>query len=184
MSEGIDIYLVRHGEAIVPWSQAGNSGLSVAGQQQARSVAEQLSCLVAPDLVSSPLMRALETAAPLTKLCRSPIAIDERFIEVPLAPDLAIRKAWLTGVATLCWPKVSEEIGQWREAAWTALLAVPRESVIFTHFMLINALVSRATADDRLVCFEPDYGSVTRLRVSPRKGCDVLDLGRSLGSRS
>ncbi|MDA0823777.1 MAG: histidine phosphatase family protein [Proteobacteria bacterium] len=184
MSEGIDIYLVRHGEAIVPWSQAGNSGLSDTGQRQAQSVAEQLAYLVEPTVLSSPLIRAVETASPLSKLSRRPIAIDERFTEVPLAPDLAIRRAWLAEVADLRWSKVSDEIGRWREAAWIALLATPRESVIFTHFMLINALVSRAMADDRLVCFEPDYGSVTRLRISPHKRCHVLELGRSLARNS
>jgi broad specificity phosphatase PhoE len=180
VSSRIDIHLVRHGEAIVPWSKGGNSGLSAAGKRQAYRAAQDLSYLVEPTLVSSPLTRALETAAPFSKLSRSSITIDERFREVPLPCDLATRKAWLTEVAELRWPDVADEINLWREAAWSALLAVPRECVIFTHFMLINALVSRASADERLVCFEPGYGSITHLRISPTKDCDVLKLGRSL----
>ena len=68
---------------------------------------------------------------------------------------------------------------RWSDA-WKALMELQQDSVIFTHFMLINALVSRATSNEKLVCFEPDYGSITQLRISSTGNCDVVSLGKQL----
>ncbi len=180
MSDGIDVYLVRHGEASLPWSEAKNAGLSELGRKQAESVARELAPLRSARLISSPLRRARETAMPLGRHWDLPAEIDERYCEVPFVSVTAARKAWLTDVMRVRWHEVDVSIAAWRSAAWQALLALEQSTVIFTHFMLINAMVARATVDERLVCFEPDYTSVTRLRVDAGGECRVLSMGKNL----
>ena len=63
----MDIFLVRHGEAAASWGQESDPGLSDLGRAQAAESARSLQRLMPPNtaLVSSPLARAQETAAPL-----------------------------------------------------------------------------------------------------------------------
>lgn len=180
MADNIDVYLVRHGEAELPWSQAKNAGLSEIGQQQAENVASDLAPLRSLQLISSPLLRAQQTAIPLGRRWEVPTHIDDRYQEVPLTSNTAERKAWLVDVMSCRWHEVNDNIAAWRNAAWNALLALERSSVIFTHFMLINAMVTRATEDQRLVCFEPDYASVTQLRIAAAGECELLSMGKSI----
>lgn len=171
---------MRHGEASVPWSLGRDAGLSAQGRAQAEQLATDLSIRTDWHLVSSPLLRAQETAAPLAaKLSRKP-HIDGRFEEVPLADDVARRKLWLREVAGMRWADVDAAIDHWREAAWQALVELPGDSIVFTHFMLINAMLSRASGDDRLQCFEPDYTSVSEV-VLAADGSIQYTFGRSLG---
>jgi len=176
----IDILLVRHGEAEIPWSQGADAGLSDRGRAQADSLARELVTRSGADLVSSPLLRARETARPLGQHRARDPSVDARYCEVPIVNDVARRKAWLTEVHDGTWNDVDPSISAWREAAWAGLLGLSRDTIIVTHFMLINAMVTRATADPRLVCFEPDYVSVTALRLVPGGRCDLVAPGRSM----
>ena len=180
MADNIDVYLVRHGQAELAWSQAKNAGLSEIGQQQAEDVANDLAQLKSLQLISSPLLRAQQTAMPLGRRWEVPIQIDDRYQEVPITPNAAEREIWLADVMSCRWEEVSDNVTAWRNAAWEALLALERSSVIFTHFMLINAMVTRATKDQRLVCFEPNYASITRLRIVAKGECEVLSMGKSI----
>ena len=86
----IDIYLVRHGEAAASWGQSPDPGLSELGHEQARNAAHALRPLLAgaePALISSPLARALETAAPLAAELGLSVQVNEAFkeIQVPCA---------------------------------------------------------------------------------------------------
>ncbi|MFP6781363.1 MAG: hypothetical protein VCB59_06650, partial [Gammaproteobacteria bacterium] len=86
--------------------------------------------------------------------------------------------------STMRWHQVDESISRWRSNAWAALIELRRDTVVFTHFMLINALVSRATANDGLVYFEPDYGSITHLRISNDDRCELMSIGQSIAVSS
>lgn len=175
-----EIFLVRHGEARVPWSSGQDAGLSDCGHAQAAAVAALLASLDGHDLISSPLLRARETALPLCRVQRRQPQLDARFSEVPIENDVTRRKAWLTEVAEGTWDDVDPQISGWREAAWAALGELPRSTIIFTHFMLINALVTRATNDPRLVSFEPDYASVTTLVLDRAGCCTLVTPGRAI----
>jgi len=179
-----EIFLVRHGEALVPWSQGGNSGLSEIGKQQAEEVSASLSHLHEPQLISSPLLRALETGSRLSKFLGIELIVDDRYCEVPLSLDLEVRKSWLRNVSSMRWCTMDDRVTRWRSNAWTALMELHQDSVIFTHFMLINALLSRATSNENLVCFEPNYGSITRLRISNAGDCEVVSLGQPIAAQS
>ncbi|MGR9091619.1 MAG: histidine phosphatase family protein [Gammaproteobacteria bacterium] len=176
----IQIFLVRHGEARIPWSEGRDAGLSERGHQQATAVAAQLSPLDTHDIISSPLLRARETALPLSRARAREPQLDDRFCEVPIENDVARRKAWLTEVAVSTWDDVDARVTDWREAAWAALGEFPRSTIIFTHFMLINAMVTRATNDPRLVSFEPDYASVTTLTLDAAGCCTLVTPGRGI----
>jgi probable phosphoglycerate mutase len=180
MTKNIDVYLVRHGEAEMPWSQAKDAGLSESGRRQAETVADELAPLKSLQLISSPLLRAQQTAMPLGRRWDMPTQIDQRYREVPLTSNTEKRKAWLVEVMSWRWPEVNSSISAWRNTAWDALLALEHSSVIFTHFMLINAMVARATEDERLVCFEPDYTSVTHLRIAATGECELVSMGSTL----
>jgi probable phosphoglycerate mutase len=180
LAEVTNIYLVRHGEAQLPWSEAENSGLSAAGKPQAEDVIEALGDVPSLRVVSSPLQRAQETALPLSRHFGVTAEIDDRFRDVPLDENRAIRKAWLVDVASMCWHEVDDAVTAWRNSAWNAMLSAQRDTVIFTHFMLINAMVSRASADERLACFEPGYASITRLAVTEQQHCRVVAMGQRL----
>jgi broad specificity phosphatase PhoE len=68
MAAARTVYLVRHGEAAASWETAVDPGLSVAGQQQAQALLDTFGATPPRRLVSSPLQRAQETAAPLAAL--------------------------------------------------------------------------------------------------------------------
>ena len=145
MADNIDVYLVRHGQAKLAWSQAKNAGLSEIGQQQAEDVANDLAALKSLQLISSPLLRAQQTAMPLGRRWGVPIQIDGRYQEVPITPNTAERKAWLADIMSCRWQEVSDNVTTWRNAAWEALLALERSSVIFTHFMLLRIEKNRSS---------------------------------------
>jgi len=51
-----------------------------------------------------------ETALPLSRHFGVTAEIDDRFREVPLDENRAIRKAWLVDVASMCWHEVDDAV--------------------------------------------------------------------------
>ena len=71
------LFLVRHAEA-APGSPDELRTLTPAGREQARALAEQLAP-ERPDVVlSSPLLRARETADAIARAARAPLRVEER----------------------------------------------------------------------------------------------------------
>jgi broad specificity phosphatase PhoE len=79
--------------------------------------------------------------------------------------DLRERGQWLRALAARCWPGLDNTLAQWRTNAIEALTGLAADSVVVTHFIVINVAVGAACGDDRVVHFSPDHCSVTRLRV-------------------
>ncbi|HUJ48347.1 MAG TPA: hypothetical protein VLV55_14525, partial [Rhizomicrobium sp.] len=46
-----------------------------------------------------------------------------------------------------------------------ALLAIPEDTAVFTHYIAINVAIGAAAGDDRVVVFSPDNCSVTILET-------------------
>ena len=46
----------------------------------------------------------------------------------------------------------------WRSPLIATVLAVPTDTVVFTHFVAINALVGAASGDDAMIVFAPTNG--------------------------
>lgn len=160
----INIFLVRHGEAAARWHEASDPGLSRVGEQQALTVLNELGHYSPMRIITSPLRRAQETAAPLAARWGTTVAVDPRFREVPGPSDLAARPAWIAALMQAEWASLDATVQAWRATLWSALCASTEPCVIFTHFMVINAVASAVRGTSQVVAFEPDYCSVTWLK--------------------
>ena len=178
MSAPVLIHLVRHGEAAQRWVEARDPVLSERGRAQAEAAAMRLAAAPPMALRTSPLRRAQETADPLASHWQRPPLIDEAFREVPGPEDFAARPAWIAALMQAEWSQVDDAVAAWRTRLWEALLAIEEDTVIHTHFMVINAAVSMLERAPRVVVFEPDYCSVT---VLARRGPEITvhELGAS-----
>jgi broad specificity phosphatase PhoE len=161
------LYLVRHGRAAATFAEAADPGLDALGQSQAAAVAEQLAPIGPLALLSSPLKRARETSEPLAKRWQRPVPIEPAVAEIPSPSTLSLteRAEWLRGFMGGSWRDASRGLAQWREEAIAALTAIKDDTVIFTHFILINVAAGAAEGDDRVILFRPDNCSVTILDV-------------------
>lgn len=178
----VRVYLVRHGRAAAGWDSDRDPALDEVGAAQAEAVAERLGAMAPVDLVSSPLRRARETAAPLERRWSRPARIEPAVAEIPSpCADLAARGRWLRAAMEGTWADLGPDYGAWRDAVAAALSRLTRDAVIFTHFVAINAVVGHATADDRLVCFRPDNCSVTTFETR-NGGLHLVALGDQAGT--
>ena len=179
----MDIYLVRHGEAAASWAQHPDPGLSALGAQQAESVARFLQDRVGADvhLISSPLARARETAAPLAATLGLAVQLNEAFREIQAPVPLVERQDWLRQFMRQRWDEQPEELHRWREVATGELLALGTPAVVFTHFLLINAVVGRIQGADTTLCCWPDYGSITHLRCFDHR-LELVSLGAQMST--
>lgn len=178
MTRPVEILLIRHGEAAASWDTALDPPLSPAGQQQAAALVSTLGGLTPRRLLSSPLQRAQDTAAPLAARWGRLPEIEDGIRELPSSVPMPQRREWLKTVMLKRWSEVDPALVAWRERVWQAVSGCREDSILFTHFMVINAVVGRALGDERLVVFEPDYCSVTRLSLTAG-GCELLELGKS-----
>lgn len=180
----MDIYLVRHGEAAASWGQAPDPGLSPLGYEQAGAAARVLAPRLAGNavqLLSSPLARALETAAPLSRELGIAVVIDEAFREIKSPVPLPQRQAWLRQFMQQRWDEQPDSLHQWREQATRQLLALDRPAVVFTHFLVINAVVGQLQGSEATLCFWPDNGSITHLRRRD-DGLELVELGAQMST--
>lgn len=163
----VDIWLVRHGEAAAGFDQDTDPGLSALGREQAAQSAEQLLRLVPgrAALLSSPKLRAIQTGEPFARARGGALAVDERFVELPSPDALATRKAWIQEVLKGQWSGLPESVRLWREEIGAAILSCTSPTVIFTHFLVINAVAARMSGEDAVLQCLPANGSVHHLRV-------------------
>ena len=184
MKESTNIYLVRHGEAAAHWDQADDPGLSDLGRRQAKDAARQLLERVGPDirLVSSPMKRARETARPLAEALQAEVTIVEPFREIPTPVERGDRQAWLNEIAVQSWCDQIAMVRDWRRSLLAQLRQIREPAVVFTHFMVLNAIVGELTDDDRVVCYLPDNASVTTLQRTSDE-LRLAELGRQFRTR-
>ena len=177
-SDSIDIFLVRHGEASASWGESPDPGLSALGRQQAEAAARELARQLGEGtlLISSPLQRALETAAPLSLTLRQSVQQYAAFREIPSPVPLAQRQAWLRQFMQEQWSEQPEDLQAWRSRALDQLLELQQCAVIFTHFLVINAVVGQVLDRPQTLCFSPANGSITRLR-SNGSSLELVALG-------
>ena len=161
-------YMIRHGRPLSSWGQDldPDPGLDEVGASQADAAAVALMSLPQGDrptrIVSSPLRRCRETAAPLAERLGVIIEIDRRFGEIPspsaLKPEE--RAPWLRAALEGRWAQVKGDIDydHWRRSIGTALCDCAGAAV-FSHFVAINAAVSCATGADAVLSFRPDHAS-------------------------
>ena len=180
----MDIFLVRHGEAAASWGESPDPGLSELGRMEAEEAANRLAEIVRDrvDIVSSPLLRAVETAAPLAKKLQIAVQIDNVFREVPSPVPLEQRQVWLRQFMQQQWSEQGEALTGWRDAAVRQLVAMSQPTVVFTHFLVINAVVGQILGRSETLHFWPANGSITRLRHNGT-GLELHTLGTAMESR-
>jgi broad specificity phosphatase PhoE len=138
-------------------------GLDALGHQQAEAAAQRLRLLGPLSILSSPLRRAQETAAPLARLWGSTPVIEKAVAEIPSPKGMTLedRVQWLRNLMSGSWRGVTPELAEWREACIASVAGLSDDTVIFSHYVALNVIAGAATGDDRVVSFSPDNCSVT-----------------------
>jgi len=190
------LYLVRHGETT--YNAEGriqgqsDAPLSALGHRQSRAVAEALSTTAIEAIYSSPLRRALESAAPIAERLGLPVRADPRLMELDaglfegrlrseLATEYAAELArWLSGDDDFAIPG-GESRRQLAHRGCEALRAIAaaghRQAVIVTHGGLLSAtLRTLLSLPQPLPPFSLQNGSITRVTADDRGQLALLSL--------
>lgn len=190
------LYVVRHGRVAAAPADAGDPELSPEGHAQAMRVAEELSARLPGRLpiLTSPLRRCRETAAPLGARWEIQPIVEPRIAEVPGPPESALPRAeWLRRSLVAEWSELIS-LGQtllegydatltsWRAGVLEAVMECPHDAVLFSHFVPVNVLTGRATSSNRVACFLPDHTSVTVFETTGDR-IRLIERGRELKSK-
>ncbi len=106
------IYFVRHGQSehnIAPVFQSPDSPLSEEGKRQALSMAERVAKISFDVLISSPFVRAKETAEAIAQASGKTIEISELFTE-RIKPSYINGKPYTDSKAELLWRQWEESL--------------------------------------------------------------------------
>jgi len=160
------IYLIRHGRAAAGWGESDDPGLDSMGREQAIQVSRAMQAMNPMHIVSSPMKRARETAEPLVKAWECISEIDPRFSEIPTPNNVPFnRKAWIKDILLKRWDVLNADLQAWRENLLTAVRSLKEDTVVFSHFVAINAIVGNAVRENNLLVFLPDNASITSITV-------------------
>lgn len=191
----MELLLVRHGlpnrsEA----TDAGRAdpGLSPAGRAEADAVAAWLLGERVDALYSSPLLRARETAAPIAAALGLAVVIEDDVAEWDRDADAYIHIEDLQRTNDPIWQAMAsgdlEALGidpaHFRRRVVGALDAIaaahPGQVVaVACHGGVINAYTAAVAGLDRILWFSPDYGGVSRLRVSRTGVRSIVSLNET-----
>jgi probable phosphoglycerate mutase len=155
------VYLVRHGEAT--GYEGGDPPLTALGHRQAALVAERLDQTVGSPIaiVTSPLRRARDTAQPLAARWSTLPTVDEIVRELPSPGTLQERRQWLRAALRSTFADLGDMQRMWRDAIVQSLQAARQDTVVFTHAVVISAVVGHLQHDDRVLAFLPANTSIT-----------------------
>ncbi len=174
---GATLFLVRHGKAAAGFDAHLDPGLDAEGRHQAEAAAQALAPRGPLPIYTSPLARARETAAPLETRWACTAVVESRVSELPSPTEnLAERAQWIRGVLEMRWPDLDTGLQAWRRALIDCVGALDADSVIFSHYIAINAIVGAAMGDDRVVVFRPDHASITVVSVQ-RGRVELVERG-------
>lgn len=174
------IYLVRHGRAATGWGETANPGLDDKGRDQAARAVHTLAALPPIPIVSSPMARAQETAAPLARAWGCAPEIDPRFSEIPTPKHMpANRKAWIKDILSKRWDAMDPELQAWRKDLLETIRSLKADTVVFSHFIAINAIAGEALGNSSLVVFLPDNASITQVAVNG-PAITLLEKGKEM----
>ena len=194
------LILVRHGKpdevGTVGSAQASNPGLDARGVLHAQAVAHALSNESLTHIVSSPLLRAMETAEPLVQTTGIALTVMEGFAEADKNSARYRSLESLKAQGETEWQRFLSDpiryLGSDPETFRTSVLGalhhclqLPQNSrvAIFTHGMVINTVLSHILGLQSLTHFSPGYGSLTRLGVRQGGKLGIISVNE-LGHQS
>ena len=175
----VRVTLVRHGRARAGWDVDPDPGLDDLGRSQADAVAARLARGGPQALVSSPLGRCQETAAPLAAAWGHPPEIEPLVAEIPSPAGVAMahRVDWLRAAMQGTWAGLGERYTGYRDAIVARVAACPVDTVIVSHFVAINAVIGACLGDDRLVIASLDNCSCTVVELDGAGGLRLVEQG-------
>ena len=168
----IKIILIRHGEAENKWGEHPDPGLSLKGISESYDLLQhkELQSLEDYFFISSPKLRAIETAKPLAKKFNKKVKIDNCFIEIPAEGIKSDKKhEWLEQIVKTNKKELPMFIKNWKNKILNRIKKLDRNTIIFSHFMVINALLSELTDIDTLLYFYPGHTSVVILEMKNKE---------------
>ena len=168
----IEIIFIRHGEAAGKWGDHPDPGLSDKGQLQAEELLKHkgLQNLGNYNFISSPKLRAIQTAGPLAKKFNKEISIDKTFIEIPSnSIEVSMKQEWLREIMECDKNNLPTFVKEWKNDICEKTRSFNNNVVIFSHFMVINALLSELAKIDKLLYFFPDYTSVVKVILNDKR---------------
>lgn len=177
------VYMVRHGRAAAGWNVDPDPGLDELGRSQALAAATELVPLGRMDVVTSPLLRCQQTAFPTATAWEVEARIEPRVGEIPSPEGFTLegRGEWLRGAMAGTWAQVAEQSGDhyrtYRQSIAAAVASLRADTVIFSHYIAINAVIGSATGDDRVVIAQLDNCSITVFDVSDGGDLTLVQTG-------
>jgi broad specificity phosphatase PhoE len=163
MTRSNRIYMVRHGRASAGWDTALDPGLDDLGRAQSQGVADQLQSLQLSDIITSPLLRCQQTAESLAQMWNVSPRVSAEVSEIPSPSGVAMsdRIVWLRNAMQGTWNEMGSDYVAYRDQITDFVRNIQTDTVIFSHFIAINAVVGGVLGDDRLVIRSLDNCSVT-----------------------
>lgn len=179
----MQLLLIRHA---LPYrsepGQGSDPHLSEEGVAQAQRLPEALKRFPITRLVSSPQIRAVQTAQPVADALGLPVEIDERLAEydrdmahyIPIEQIAAEYPEELARLASGHLPSSVDEAA-FLERINAGIRDVVAQGehqdtiAVFTHGGVVNALLHTILGTEKILCVSVDYAGVTRL-LSSRDG--------------
>ena len=167
------LFLIRHGEPEAAWGGAADDpGLSKAGRGQAEAAAVALSGFGFLQIISSPMQRCRETAAPFEMRTGLTARIEPRVSEVVAPAGVTDRRAWLRqnfpwdeGRARGQWSSADPALRAWRDGVVASMLELREDTAVFSHFIAINAIAGAAMRSEDTIVHVPGYASITEIEA-------------------
>ncbi|WP_444930226.1 histidine phosphatase family protein [Microbulbifer sp. SSSA002] len=158
------ILLIRHGEA-AKGTYISDPTLTDRGYRQAKELALKLSTLDRGQLISSPKLRAQQTAEPLAEAWKQEVIIESTVTEIPTPKGIAQtqRLSWIRTLLDGNWDSSDKTQKNWRDGIIKYLESRSEDTIIFCHFMVINSVVAHLQKQQKVRQFNPDYTSITEI---------------------
>ena len=188
------IVLVRHGRPDEGHAERPHDPpLGAEGRRQALATATLLAREGIHRVVTSPLLRARQTAEPLAERLGLVLEEVDGWAEadrnLPVYRSVETLRAQGAGE----WQRFLDDpvryVGGDPQAFRTAVLGAldalvesgPRDAhvVVFTHGLAINVVLSHALGLERIIHFPPGYGSITRLRARRSRTIGVVSVNET-----
>jgi len=183
------IALVRHGRASAGWDTAVDPGLDQLGYAQASVAATKLENIFVGrkvEIVSSPLLRCRQTAQAFADKRKAAdnaeirVQVSDDVAEIPSPEGVSMveRVEWLRTAMQGTWADLGGEYTTFRDRVVGFVRSLQVDTVIFSHFVAINAVIGSLTNDDRLVIRSLDNCSITLLELDSSGALNIAQSGR------
>ena len=159
---------MRHGRASAGWDTALDPPLDEFGKNQSHVAAQKLDEIFVNqkvEIISSPLLRCMQTAEAFADLRKTRVHVCGEVAEIPspVGVPMSERINWLRGAMQGSWSQLGPEYVAFQNSVVDFVKSIETNTVVFSHFIAINAVVGAILKDDRLVIHSLDNCSITLL---------------------